>query len=263
MSIAQSLMFPRFSIASHAAQSAFGTANAILVPPYPGATSPPLLYQANPKFDANWTGRGGNAWTHIDRIIYTCSTTAHDIYVMRPLNWTTLAAAAAAGQAVISLTDDPGLYSVNYKFPTPGGKVAGKQGGTPPCQVADHGIAANDYVAYQVPDGTWFLDTVASAATLATVTLTTNIEANGTITTALPKGTVLFYFGVFSLSDPATGQPQWNTLSTASTNRINLLGDDYSGGVQSLHPGDPLMLYDANATATGSIELVSGFFARH
>jgi len=264
MSEALSARNPRFSLGGFTV--GFGTVITALVPPSPGAAGGPAIYSADGKFRLSMATKNAAAWTHIDHLIYSVGAGAHTIYLMRPLNWTTTSADAATGQTVINITDDPGIYSTNYKYPTPGGIASsvvggsGGQGGVAPCQVTDTGIAANHYVAYQLQDGTWFSDTVASVATLA-LTMNTNIPA-GTATSKLPKGTVMYLFGLKTSKDPATGLAHWNTKPTASTNRINLLGDDFQSGFESLHPGDPILVLSDNVTATGFFDLIAGEYRR-
>lgn len=241
------LPFPTFSVGTNTATG--GTAFASLVPPSPGGGIAPILYGADANHRANWAQGPAASRAHVTCLLYTTGTTAHKVAILRPFNWTTLAAAAAGGQKVVNLADDPGVYSTNYKYPTPG-NVA-------PSQVGDNGIAASDYVAYQVADGTWVLDTVNSVSSLA-VTLTTNLPTGGAL-----AGAALFFFGAVSDKDPATGQVNWQTTTTASTNRQSLVPDNIAGGVQALHPGDPLVFYSPNGTAAGTLDHLSGFYARH
>ena len=227
-----------------------GTVFFSLIPPYPGpAGFAPFLYKAPANQTPNWLGERG-AITHVTSLKYTTGTTLHQIGILRPKNFTTVASAAAINQAVINLTADPGIYSTNYKYPTPGSVVN--------AQVADHGIAAGDYAAYQLADGTWIADTVASVATLA-ITMTTtipNITGGGVL-----AGAPFFYFGVAATGkDPATGliDPQFDT--TASTTNENF--QDYETGIcQGAHKGDPLIFYSPNPTAAGKLTLISGFYS--
>jgi hypothetical protein len=253
------LPFPTFSLGTYTAAGA--TAFAAIIPPWsPDGSSAP--YTADSRWVPNWVSPSGGAFTHVSSLVYTTGTTAHKIAILRPLNWTVLSSAAAGGQNVINIYDDPGVYSTNYKYPTPGGVVAsvrggsGGQGGTAPSQVADHGIAANDYAAYQLADGTWVADTVSSVSTLA-ITMTTNVPTGGVL-----KNSPFFYFGTVALNDPATGQPQWQTVTTVSV-RAQVMADVLGGSFQSIHPGDPLIFYSPNTTAAGVLQNLSGFYAKH
>ncbi len=258
------LPFPTWSAGNVTANS--GTAFTQLVPPGGGIDGSPLIFQTDAYFTMKWANQGNTPFTHISRLTYTTGATAHKLTVMRPLNWTITAIPTLTGQTSIVLYDDPGIYSTNYKYPTPGGRVSKSnggsltQGGVPPCQVADHGITANDYIAYQLPDGTWFADIVASVSAL-TLTMTANVPA-GTVATALPVGTIVFYFGVVTLKDPATGQLGWQTTTTATTSRIDLVTESI-GGPAGLHPNDPLLVYSPNGTNAGILDVITAMYAKH
>ncbi len=258
---ASGLPYPTFTVGTNTANS--GTAFASLIPPCPGATEPPFIYNVkgtSAPYLPNWLKWSSAAWTHIDALLYTIAGTAHSVYLMRPLNFTSVATAALTAQTVINIAYDPGIYSTNYAYPTPGGVVVNGSG-VPPCQVTDNAIAGGDYVAYQLPDGTWFMDTVASVSTLA-ITMTTNVPA-GTTATALPIGTPFFFYGIFSDKDPATGLAHWKTTPTISTNRVNLLGTSLNSGFQTIHSGDPVIFYSANSGSAGVLDEISGKFDKH
>lgn len=226
-----------------------GTAFVALIDPYPGPVdSPRMVYKYVAGGVSNFRGAGG-AVPHLTNLTYTNGATIHKVQLLRPKNFTTVASAAAINQAVINITDDPGLFSTNYKYPVPGGNTV--------ANVADRGIAANDYCAYQLKDGTWILDTVASVATLA-ITMTTvvpNVTGGG-----VAAGALFYFFGLVTDTDPATGQPQWATDIQASTNRVNLV--DYIGGqFEALHMGDPLMFYSPNTTNAGILEGGAGYYS--
>lgn len=141
---------------------------------------------------------------------YLAAATAHTMSVMYPGGTrTTTSAAAAASQKVINVTDAP---------KDPGGNA----------------IAASDIVAYQVSDGTWEFNTVASLSTLA-VTHGTNIA------TAVLSGALYRIFGV--VGDGA----KFNFGLTASTT---------SEGYDAIfalapHKGDPLYVSIDNGTNAG------------
>lgn len=249
-----SVPFPTWSIGQTTAS--VSTAFAALIPPSRGAGGGPLVYKATPNYLAGWMKGPAGSYTHISQLKYTIGGTTHPVSVMRPLNWSVTSAVAAASQATLVLADDPGVYSTNYKYLTPLGLVVGGQGGTPPSQVGNNAVAGGDYVAYQYPDGTWYLDVV-SSGTYAALVLTNNFAV------ALPAGTVLFFFGIYTDSDPATGLAQWETTPTISTNRIDLLNDAQYGGFQSLHPGDPLVVYSVNTGSQGYLNSAAGFYGQH
>jgi hypothetical protein len=237
-----------FSLSSKTASS--GTAFASLVPPYRGPSgSPPLLY----KLDGgkpNWIRH--NVFTHISQLVYTAGSTAHDLVIMRPLNWAVINGNVAANSSTIVLTTDPGVYSTNYKYDLPP-----SASGLVSC-TASNAIAASDYVAYQLRDGTWVLDLVSSVSglTLTMTTATPNITGGG-----IADGSILFFFGVAANVDPATGLAHQAINSVASA-RTSLLSDLARGTVQNFHPGDPMVLYSANASNAGILSVASGFYAQ-
>lgn len=225
-----------------------GTAIVSLVPPYRGSGgNPPLLYKLDKNQKPNWE----KAFTHLSQLTYTAAGTAHTVVVMRPLNWTTIASAVAHNSTSVVLTADPGVYSTNYKYALPT-EASGKPSG-----VADNGIAANDYVAFQLKDGTWHVSTVGSVSSL-TLTLSTgtpNVAGGGAV-----AGTPLFFFGVAGDSDPATKSTHVSFLSVANA-RTELISDKTFGDVSSLNPGDPLLIYSANASNAGTLAVAVGFYA--
>lgn len=236
-----------------------GTVITTLVPPTPPGS--PLIYRAGADWVGNWMRGNGPGIAHITSLLYTTAGTAHTVTVMRPVNWTDLSAAAASGQAVIVLRDNPGTYSTKYKYPTPGGIMApvkggtGTQGGTAPSQASDLTLGNTHFLAFQYPDGTWAADKVSSVSSLS-VTLTNNLNA------ALPAGTVVFWFGAPTTVNPASGVAHWATPTIASTNKSNLAADVIGGMIEAFHPGDPFLIHSNNATAAGTIDGVAGYYAR-
>lgn len=232
------------------------TVIASLIPPFGGPQgSPPLIYSTAGGNLPNWTRSG--ILTHLTSIIYTEGTTAHTVYVMRPLNWTTVASAAAAAQAVINITADPGIFTTKYRYPLPGATPSTAGYYTYPGRVGNNAIAGGDYCVYQLTDGTWVMDTVSSVSTLA-ITMTTNVPTGG-----VAAGAPFFFFGISTDTDPATGTTQPHTLAIASATRQNLIQDANSGGYNSLHPGDPMLFYSGNATAAGTLCEIVGYYAKY
>jgi hypothetical protein len=184
--------------------------------------------------------------THITTVCYTTGSTAHDVYICRPFNYTYFSAAAAASQAVVNIAADPGNYTSNWNYPP--------FPGTP--STANNLIAGGDYVMYQRADGTWCLDTVASVSTLA-ITLTTNLLTGGVL-----QGGLFYWFGIPTDTDPNTGQGQPNTLIAASQVRDKTWSDTTCGVVASLHDGDPMFFYSANPTVAGALEFLAGFYSK-
>jgi len=209
-----------------------GTAIVVLIPPMTGAI------------------------THVGEMVLTAGATAHDLYLLRPLNYTTVASAAASGQAVVNFTADPGIYSTNYLYPPLNLPYGQALNPLPTFQTADHGIAANDYVVTETPDGAFWVAKVSSVSTLA-VTMTTNVPTGG-----LVAGARIWYFGTISLNDPATAAAQFRFTTTASAaNTVACVGfgADLLG---SLHPYDPILFYDANATNADTLNRLEGWYAK-
>lgn len=198
--------------------------------------------------------RSANDISHITSILLSTGATAHSIMIMRPQNYTTLTSSAAAAQAVLNIKADPGIFSTNYLYPWPPGA-----GSAPVPSVADDALATSDYLAYQCADGTWVLDTVSSISTLA-ITMTTNVPT----ATAL-AGTKVFFFGVSTEKDPATNQAAEiiDTTNFASKTDVQLWFESYGHDFAALHPGDPLMLYDGNATNADQFETIAGYYAQY
>jgi hypothetical protein len=143
---------------------------------------------------------------------YLCGSTAHTMGLMAAKGTgtrTSITAAAAAAQKDI-------VCAVAPKDP------------------AGNAAASGDIIAYQLPDGTWEFNTVASLSTL-TITLGTNIAV------ALESGAQVRIFGV--IADGAVH----NIALTAS------VVTQFSGHIIAVSPykGDPMVMYDANATAAG------------
>ena len=236
-----------------------GTAFTQLVPPFPNAPGLPPLTYALVGGQPNWLRPG--SVTHVTRLDYTTGAAGHQIGLLRPYNFTTTTAPAASGAGTLVLAADPGLYSANYKFPVGGGLTA-------PAGVPDSGLAAGDYLAVQLTDGSWFYSKVTSwnAGTL-TVTLTTSLPAvtGGGVAT----GAVVFFFALHTTSnvpdrlDPMTGQvnPVWDTTPvTTGVSRESFLGPA-CGLVPTPFPGAPLLFWSNNLTAAGVLGLISGIYA--
>lgn len=220
-----------------------------LVEPYPGTGA-----GGRPLHRVDGNGKrvqpAPGAFTHVSSLIYTAGTTAHDVVVLRPLNWTYLTEAAGVNDTTVVIADDPGVYSTNYRYPLSGAV-------TKPTSVADNAIAANDYVAFQRLDGTWHVSTVASVSGL-TVTLNTatpNVTGAGAA-----KYAMVYFFGVAADVNPQTGLAHLAFKSTAST-KVEFFAQNGSSSACGLNPYDPLIIYSGNATAAGTLNAASGFYA--
>lgn len=106
-----------------------------------------------------------------------------------------------------------------------------------PKDPAGNAAASGDVIAYQVSDGSWEWNTVASVSSL-TITLTTNIA------TALLSGAKVRIFGVV-----ADGSCYQLPLAASTTNTYG------SGELVLVHPyvGDPWYLSIDNGTAASTI----------
>lgn len=246
MSLPGSKVFGTFTLSTATANA--GTAFTRLIPPWRGAGIAPLLYKHN-QGRPNWHTPG--AYTTLTQLTVTDGGTAHDYVVMRPFNYALVTTDVAANAATFILADDPGLYATTYKYALPaeaGGVVSA---------VADNAIAASDYVAYQLRDGTWILDTVSSGtyAALVLATSTPNVTGGG-----VEAGTPMFFFGVAANSDPATGTVNPTLKAGAASSRINLLPDNALGGLTSLRPGQPMFIYNANASNASTLNVGHGCY---
>lgn len=246
------LPYQTFSTGNYTATA--GTVISAFIPPTRGQGTP-WMYSIDGAGNANW-GRGiGAAYTHIARLLYTTGSTAHTVAVLRPLNWTYFTTAIAKNvTAFTGIAADPGVFSTSYKYGLPAGQAA-------PANLADDAIASGDFIMYQLVDGTWVLDTAAgsfSAGALTVTSGTPNITGGG-----INANSPLFFFGQAGDSDPATNQVQWSTLTTATTNRVDLLQDSLIGGPAAIHRGDPLVVVSNNATAAGHLDEVTAYYSRN
>lgn len=236
------------SLSVGSATAAGATAFTKAIPPYPGAHGRRFLYRPAPPNKHILEGI-----THVTKVCYTTGATAHVIGIMRPFNYSWLAAAVAANGTAITLHDDPGVYSTNLKYSSP------LSTGT--ATVADNAIAAGDFVMIQLKDGTWHVSTIASG---------THAGGDLVLTTALPnitgggaaEGAPVYFFGVIANSDPNTGvvNPQV-TIADSLTLSVSW-ADDNVGPVVALHPGDPMLFYSPNTTNAGTLAFISGFYAK-
>jgi hypothetical protein len=159
--------------------------------------------------------------TRVMKATYRSGTTAHVLTLMKPLGKTTLTAAAAASQAVVNITADPGLGTL------PGA------------------IAANDYVVLRKKStGLCYLHKVSSVSTLA-ITLTANLAV------ALEAGDDFFFYGVTTNLATAIADGQMSLETTASA--VNTYEGTAAGEgcFQSNGDDEPLIFSSNNATAAG------------
>jgi len=226
------------------------TITTVLIPPYPGNSGGgPFLYDPRNK-------EFGQAITHLTTLCYTNGDTAHVLQVMRPKNYGWLATALAANGTAFVPNDDPGVYSTNYRYPIPNAQVN--------CQVANNAIAANDWVAIQLNDGTWHTSKIASGTfgggNLVLTTAVPNVTGGGAAV-----GNVFYFFGASGDKDPGTGWADLNTsVAAVATSGVhfNVWQETSCGFLTALHVGDPLLFYDPGTTHLGTLEFVAGFYAK-
>ena len=224
------------------------TLTTVLIPPWPGAPgSAPFLYDPRNK-------RFGEGITHLTALAVTNGDTAMTVSIVRPKNYTWVATANAANSTTLVLYDDPGIYSTNYKY--------GSNLTTGTAAVADNGIAASDWIAVQLTDGTWHVSKVTSVSTL-TLTLTTatpNVTGGGAAV-----GSPVYFFGVAADKDPATGVVGISTSVAAVATSLagyKVWNETSCGFFSSLHPGDPMLFFNPNTTHLLTLDYVAGFYAK-
>lgn len=226
-----------------------GTAIVQGIAPFRGAGgSAPLLYQA----PLNADGRYKPNWfqqpiTKVTNAKLTVGSTEHVWYVLRPKNWTLVAEAVTKNDTTVVMLDNPGLYATKYKYPLPGSVTA-------PGMVADNAPASGDYFALQLDNGCWHFSVISGLSTL-TITMSTGTPNVDGSTAAV--GNVLFFFAAAADVDPATGlvDPTMRPVASATTDFYN-----DNGLVCGLHPGDPLILYNANGTNASTMAALSGAY---
>lgn len=164
----------------------------------------------------------GGLKTTLDSLLYTPGDTSHTLTAMRALGHTTLSANAAASQAVINLTAQPG--------PT------------------GNAIAANDFlVIRRASDGALFAVKVSSVATLA-ITLT------AVLASALVAGDEVFFYGVPADTDPLNAgltHPSFPLATGAQRTVSNATGN---GVVSSNKNNEPMLLHINNVTTAGAFD---------
>jgi hypothetical protein len=183
--------------------------------------------------------------TKISFLQITSGGTAHTWYMMMEKGRTTLYSAAAASATSLVLSKDPGLFSTNPEWVN--------RGITP--SVADNGIAANDYIALRLADGTMQLckpSAVSTDSSTGRVTLTVSaIGAAGAL-----AGATVWFFGAAGDSDPHTGAADPVILPPTSATTTYPASAGAGGALigQSFHPDSPILLYNANATAASVLD---------
>lgn len=156
--------------------------------------------------------------------------TAHILTVMKPMGKTTLSAAAATGQAVVNITEDPGNYT---------------GWGT-----ADNNIATSDFCAVECDDGQIHFGTI----TLSTLEVT----FAGNLPGAASAGNRFWWYGVETDVNPIDGlaHPRF-TLSASGTQIYgDAPGDAIAGWMNSNRLEEPLLMVIDNGTNASTLERV-------
>lgn len=188
----------------------------------------------------------------LTKAVITC-TAAQLVSALSPLNWTTLAAdgaATTAGNASITLSADPGLYSVSYR--------GGRQPQPPNAfSTANNAIAAGDWIGFQMADGTWVADLVTAVAGSSTILvgLTSALGTGG-----VKQGSLVYFFGVPADINPATGRKRPQTTFPASSAR-DTSWNSTDGIAFTLFNGDPMLLLAGNTDNATKINYATGRYA--
>lgn len=182
-----------------------------------------------------------NAYTSLFDLWVDAGATLQTLTILREMGRTSFTALAAAGQAVVNIAADPGVYSAGYKQ-TPTQTLYGFPNAP---RTADNPIAAGDFVAYRCADGTYVLDTVASVSALA-ITLTTNLPTGGVL-----AGAPFWWFGLPADVNPYDAKAHPNFRPKVSTQtRFGVDPSILAGGwVTSPRPESPLVVHLNNITA--------------
>ncbi len=226
------------------------TAFAIPIFPFGGLTGTPLSTRRPAQATA---GRQGII--HVTGLFINQATTNQLLVFMRPLNWTYFAAAGAAAQTTVTLNADPGLYSANRWR----GGAALPNGQSAP-STADTAVASGDYCIYQATSGIWVMDTAAGTVSAGALTMTTNLPTGG-----VSVGGLFYWFGPASANtDPANNLacPSMGTGFQTLGVLISIV-DNTNGLCNTLYPGDPMIVYNPNATTVSVIENCVGYFSKH
>lgn len=251
------------SFSKHKKTASANTVITHVIPPFGGNSgSPPKIFNVDAA--ATYNGRAGrpnwngaeDAFGHITDLHYTTTSTAHSIYVLRPLNWTYVESAVASNTTTLTVAYDPGTWATAGVY-----RYGVGSGGTNVPNQANNTIASGDYVAFQLNDGRWMLDvatTNTSGTTLVLTTGTPNVTGAG-----IAAYSPIFWLGAVGDTDPATGDVQPLMTTIANTNVTFRLGAYSPGLMHSLHKGDPMAFVSSNGTDAGILELLSGYYSKH
>jgi hypothetical protein len=174
---------------------------------------------------------------------YISAGTPHTLTFARPIGRTTVSAVAAAGQAVVNITADPGVTTgLTDPF---NGAVIGPN---------TNAIAANDLVAIRETDGVTRFYTVQSVSTLA-ITLT------GNLVKGCAAGDAFWNFGIVGDTDPRTGSAHPALLPPVSATTTYQGGSNDGAVLGTIGTDEPILVDSGNAAAAGTIDQLSWAYA--
>lgn len=191
------------------------------------------------------------AYTTLFELWMGSSATLQTVTIMRECGRTFFTADAAASQAVVNISADPGKYSTGYLASPPSGNTLLGFANAP--RTANNLIAASDFVVYKCADGTYVVDTVASVSSLA-ITLTTNLPTGG-----VKAGDPFWFYGITTDTNPYDARAHLLLKPTVSTQtKYGNAQASLSGFLSSFVPNSPIILHLGNITAdTNSFDFVS------
>jgi hypothetical protein len=238
-----------------------GTAITCGIDPWPGPKGTGnFLYGVDAGGNPNW--HGPTALGYFTKLTYLrmlSGSTAQTLYVFRPVNWAVVSVAGAINTTSFTLATNPGLYSTAFHYPCPNGSPVGNANGVvwgPPVNVANLTPTTTTWYAVQLADGTWFYDLMAGFST-STLVVTTTLTIPNVTGGGIPKGAICFIFGTTTTVDPNTGQLHPSFYPAASADSTYA---EPSGTCDSIHPGDPMLVYNANGTAASFLDSVTASY---
>lgn len=186
-----------------------------------------------------WPG----AMTRITGMRISTLGTAHILTMLRPLNIAYASAAVAVSGTSLVLDRQPGDFNAN-------GTVA----------TADNNIATNDYVVYQMADGTY----VGELVTVSSLTLTITSAGTGGIAAGAP----VWFFGIVTDTNPNDNRahPRFNLAASSTTTFSRADGMTTIPDHRNMDLGDgcfqPLLFIIDNGTNASTIESVGVEYVR-
>lgn len=164
-------------------------------------------------------------FTRVHSTVYDCSTTAHTLTMMVPLDKTQASTDAAAGQAVIKLKKAP-------------------------VDASGTKIAANDYIVVKDEAGVFGVYKVASVSSLS-ITITVSVgsaDGSGFVNKVLADAAVWFY---------GTAADHSKRAFTMKASTVTTLPDAVNGWCTSSAKVEPIVIHSDNSTAAGTLVAVS------